>query len=272
MGKSLEDLFKNEFKREISIVGYKDVYKVPLPDVCKEWVVSGTELYAVKGINAPFYEELNKSIVRKLPKGYTAKRRVIDKATRSYLKNEDGSFVYEEYHVPTGSIVVLSDKKIGVPYKSYKVCSKEGYGYIDFVKSTKGIIEYLYVLPKSVLYRVNQTALALSVKNMKNYWGNGYVTWERGTMFLHIIPYKPNSQYEGTKILKTGYSLDYSKDVEQLLAYWQAEGVIPNLAICSLIDGGNLAIKPTTVGYDDYIPVDSLALSDKEIYGSDTTD
>lgn len=267
--KSLEDVFKSEFRNEVSNIGYKDIYKIPLPEVCEAWGVSGTELYAVKGIIEPYYENLNKKIVKRLPKSTVAKRRVIDKAKRSFLKDGDGNFVYEDYTVPTGSIVVVSEVKIELPFKSYKRPSKEGYGYIDFVQTKKGTTEYLYVLPESVLYKVNQTALALSVKNMKNFSGSGYMTWLNGMIFLHIIPYKPNSQYDGTRILKTGYSLDYREEVKTLLDFWQSSGVIPNIALCALSDGTNLAMKGTVVGYDSYTPVESLALSDKKVFGSD---
>lgn len=266
--KTLESIFVSEFKREVANIGYKDIYKIPIPDECKNWNVSGTELYAVNGIRAEFYDKLNKTIVKKLPNGCSAKRRVIDKATRSYLKNENGEYQYEDYSVPSNSIVVTSEIKIELPYKMYKKPSKDGYGYIDFVQKGDKV-EYLYVLPKSVLYRVNQTALALSVKNMKNYTGSGYMTWNNGMIFLHIIPYKPNSKYDGTRILKTGYTLNYDNEFKMLLDYWQNTGIIPNIVLCNLSDGTNLAVKGTTVGYESYVPVDNLALSDKEVYGAE---
>ena len=270
--KSLEDVFKSEFRNEIANIGYKDIYKIPLPEVCKSWDVSGTELYAVKGITTPYYENLNKKIVKRLPKSAVAKRRVIDKATRSFLKDDDGNFVYEDYTVPTGSIVIVSEVKIELPFKFYKRPSKEGYGYIDFIQKKEGTTEYMYVLPESVLYKVNQTALALSVKNMKNFSGSGYMTWSSGMIFLHIIPYKPNSKYDGTRILKTGYSLDYCGEVRSIVNYWQANRVIPNIALCTLNDGTNLAMKGTVVGYESYTPVESLALSDKKVFGSEEYD
>jgi hypothetical protein len=266
--KTLEDVFIKEFKDEVSNIGYKDIYKMPLPPECSNWEVSGTDLFAVKGIEKEYFNLLDKTIVRRPPSGFVVKRRVIDKVTRSYKKGEDGSFVYEDYTVPNKSMVVISDKKIDLPYKDYKYPSKDGYGYIDFIQKGDKV-EYLYVLPKTVLYKINQTALALSVKNMKDYWGRGIVTWAMGTVFLHIIPYKPNSQYIGTKILKTGYTLDYSKDLNTLLRFWQITGVIPNLALTVLSDGSNIALKDTVVGYESYVPVDNVAYGDKEIYGSE---
>lgn len=254
-----------EFRNAVKDVGYKDIYKVALPKEVESWEVSGTEIYGVQGIERGYYSDLNRTFVKRLPRGMVAKRRTIDKVTRGFKVNVDGSNVYEEYKVPSGSIVVLSDKKINLPYTEY-VKPIEGYGYIDFATGGRGI-EYMYVLPKSVLYRVHQTALVLSVKDMKDYSGMGYVTWNMGKIFLHIIPYSPNSQYTGSKVLKTGMSLDYSKEIKTIVDFWQNTGVIPNIGICRLQDDSNLVTKPTTIGYNEYDPIESLPLSEKEVYG-----
>ena len=119
------------------------------------------------------------------------------------------------------------------------------------------------------MYKINQTALALSVTNMKNYAGCGYVTWDHGVIFLHVIPYNPNSSYKGSIILKTGYSLNYNPEIHALLNYWQNVcNLIPKIELCALSDGSNLALRETTVGYDSYNPVENLSLGDKEIYGA----
>lgn len=268
MSRTLEDIFISEFRREVANVGYKDIYKVPIPP---DWQmsVSGTDLYAVRGIETDYYKTLNRSVVKKVPSGYVTKRRVIDKATRGFARDNNGGFRYEDFPKPSGSIAVVSTRRIDLPYSEYKKkVSKEGYGYIDFVESKNGI-EYLYVLPKSVLYKVNQTALVLSVKNMKNFSGSGYVTWENGVIFLHIIPYNPHVKYEGSRVLKTGYSLDYNNDIKRLLTFWKSINYIPDIQLCALADGSNLALRGTTVGYESYMPVETLALGDKEVYGSE---
>lgn len=268
MAKTLEDIFVSEFRKAVSNVGYKDIYKIPLPKECNDWYVSGTDLYGVKGIGKEYYCSLNKSIVKKVPNDYQIKRRLIDKSTRGFSVDSEGKYIYSDFSIPIGSIAVMSNININLPYSEYKKSStKDGYGYVDFV-TNKGVREFMYVLPKSVLYKVNQTALALSVKNMKNYSGNGYVTWNNGVIYLHVIPYNPRAKYEGTKILKTGYSLNYCNEINKILSFWQEYGIIPNIEVCSLSNGSNLVVKETTVGYDEFIPVDNLALSDKEIYGS----
>lgn len=266
---SLESVFVKEFRHSVSNVGYKDIYKIPLPEECSRWGVSGADMFLVKGVpdeETP-YCKLNGTLVKRLPSGTVAKRRVIDKATRGFKRTETDEYVYEDYTVPSGSIVVLSSQNIGVLYKAYKKPTETGYGYIDFVDSGKGR-EYMYVIPKTVLYEVHQTALALSVTNMKNYSGSGYVTWDSGVIYLHVIPYNPRSKYVGSKVLATKVGLDYSEEVTKILSYWQRNGVIPDLKLCVLEDGSNLALKPTSVGYTEYAQVELLALGDKDIYGS----
>ena len=265
--RTLEDVFIKEFRSEVRVVGSKDIYSVPLPEVCKTWEVSGTEEYMVMGIQEEFYQNLNDKVVRKLPHGYVAKRRVIDKAKRSYKRNEDGSFVYQDYQVPAGSAVVLSHKNINLPYSRY-VKDTPGFGYIDYMPKGSEVL-FIYVLPKEHLYKVNQTALAISVKNMRNYQGIGFQTWDNGVIYIHVIPYSPNSKYIGSKILKTGKTLNYSKEIHQLSDYWEKVGLIPCIKLCALQNGENLCLKQTVTGYKDYNPIEPNPISAKEIIGSE---
>ena len=268
---TLEDVFVQEFRQAVSNVGFKNIYKIPVPGCCNNWSVSGTELFLVKGISdaEQYFNRLNSTVVKKLPANYVAKRRVVDKTTRGYKVDKEGKFIYEDYQVPQGSIVVLSPVQIGLPYKGYTSATKSGFGYIDFVEKNAGDVEYMYVIPNTCLYQINQLALAMSVTNMKNYYGRGYVTWQHGTIFLHIIPYKPNAKYVGSRILATKYTLDFKEEIKALLDFWQYAGIIPNLQLCTLFDGTNLALKPTNTGYTGYVPVDNIAIGDKVVYGED---
>ena len=138
---SLEEVFVKEFKKSTGLVGIKDIYNIPLPKGLN-WNVCDTDIYAVKGIEGSF-SGLNKTLVKKLPSGMQAKRRKIDKATRNFMRDPNGGYVYEDYKVPTGSQVVLSNKNLGLSYKEY-LNPKEGYGYVDF-KGTKENATYVYL-------------------------------------------------------------------------------------------------------------------------------
>ena len=266
---SLEKVFIKEFKRNIRTARIsKNIYNVPLPKEIEDWDISGGEVYAIKGVSsegAGLYSNLNKTLVNKLPKGMVASRRKTDLVTRNFVKDSNGRFVYEDIKIPQGSIVVLSKVNLNLPYK-YKV-AEDGFGYIDFVMNglTK---EFLYYVPKKYLYQTYQTALALSVKNMKNFFGMGYVSWKFGTIYLHIIPYKPNQQYVGTKILKTSHKVNYEKEVKTIVDYWVNNDIIPNISLCNTLEEGNLVMKETSRGFDSYEPIDELSLDEKEIYGN----
>ena len=259
---NLQSEFVKEFKQEVGVYGSKDIFSIPLPDCCKSWYVSGREMYYVQGIEDEVFKGLNNTYVERLPKGTVAKRRKIDRVNRCFKRKPDGSFEYEDIKIPSGSIVVISKVNLGVQFK-YK---EEGYGYVDFA-GKKDNRKYLYIVKKENLHKANQTALALSVKNMKNYAGMGYRTWRSGVVYLHIIPYRPGSMYVGSKILKTGTSLNYSEDIEKILNFWLQRNIIPNITLCT-VGEDNLVMKPTEVGYSDFVPYDILSLGDREIYGS----
>lgn len=261
---NLESEFKKELKKELGVYGAKDIYKIPLPDNASKWFVSGTNMYYIQGIEDKYYSKLNNTYVQGLPKGMIAKKRIIDRVNRCYKKNEDGKYLYEDVKIPIGCVVITSEVDLGLPFK-YKV---DEYGYIDYV-IRGGKKRYLYYISKKNLYKAHQTALALSVKNMKNYAGKGYSTWRNGVIYLHIIPYNPRSSYIGTKILRTSNSIeDYGKCIQEIVNYWQNNLVIPNIGLCSMSDGENLVLKDTEVGYADFIPYDMISIGDREVYGT----
>ncbi|MGV3076337.1 hypothetical protein ACEE21_14735 [Clostridium baratii] len=266
---SLERVFIKEFKRAMrnSLVS-KNIYKVPLPDEVGSWEVSNSDMYAVRGIpseSAGLYSNLNRSLVKKVPSGVSVRKRKIDLVNRNFAKNSNGDYIYEDVKIPQGSIAVVSKVNLNLPYK-YRT-SDTGFGYVDFVMNgdTK---EFLYYIPKKYLYVTNQTALALSVKNMKNYYGKGYLTWQFGTIYLHVIPYKHTRNYVGTKILKTSHTLNYEKEVKRLVDFWVANNVIPNITLCNTIDEGNLVLKDTSRGYEDYIPIEEFSMVDVETFSN----
>lgn len=265
---NLEKVFIKEFKRRIrGARENKNIYQVPLPEEVNTWKVSGAEVLGVRGISSEvgLFSMLNKTLVKKLPSGVAVRRRKVDLVNRCFVKDSNGRYVYEDVKVPSGSMAVLSSVNLKLPY-NYKA-KEEGFGYIDFVTNGSER-EFMYYIPKKYLYMSNQTALALSVKNMKNYFGMGYVSWNFGTIFLHIIPYQPNRSYVGTKILKTSHKVNYNGEVKKIVDFWINSGVIPDINLCNTISEGNLVLKETTRGYDSYEPIEELSLVEKEVYWS----
>lgn len=266
---TLESVFIKEFNRSMaSSIKSKNIYQIELPEESKTWRVSGCEMYAVRGITPEaggLYTGLNKTVVSKLPKGMVASRRKVDLVTRDFKRDANGRYIYEEVKVPKGSMVVLSRVNLNLKF-GYK-SNEDGFEYIDFVSNKDGR-EYMYIVPKKYIYKLNQTALALSVKNMKNFSGMGYKTWDSGVIFLHVIPYNHNVRYVGTKILKTGTTLNYKKEVEAIISYWVKNNIIPDIKLCNTEEKGNLILKETSAGYYEYEQYEELSLGEKEIYGS----
>lgn len=225
----------------------KNINAVPLPKDCLHWHRSRNVEYKVESIEKEHYDLLNNTVVTKLPSGSLVQRRVIDKAKRQFKRDEEGNYVFEKVVVPNGSSAVLSNVKISLPYSMYLSC-EDGFGYVDYRGS-----KYLYIIPNDYLYKINLTALVLSVKNMKCFSGMCYQSWDMGKVFLNIIPYNPNAKYTGSKVLCVKRGLDYSKEVQVLVGYWQMVKFIPPIGYCDLEDGSNLCILPDkiTVGYEE---------------------
>ena len=273
--KTIEDIFKQEFKQN-TIAQDENIFKMPLPQEVFSWNKIKTTVYAVKDIPSdnPF-SGLNKSFVYELPKGKVAKRRVIDKVTRSFKKDSDGKFVYEEYKVPSGSIVVTSNRNLQLSYSEY-VKPTPGYGYIDFVVS-KGVKTYSYALPKSVIYRCHPTALVLSNAGLSKhsgsklrcYNGERIRTWRCGTVGLFTIPFNPKKTYSNTVVLKTGFTLNYQEDIQKIEKYWESIGFIPMIDNCYLSTGKNLCVMSEPQGLIEYTYVDTVPMSTKEIFGDE---
>lgn len=266
---SLDSIFIKEFNKVMRIqTNSGDIFSVPLPEESKSWEVSGSELLGVNRIDskAGLFKGLNGSLARKLPKNSVARKRKYDLVTKSFAKDSNGRFIYEDVKVPSGSMVILSSKNLNLPYK-YS-CEDKGFGYIDFI-SIGDKKEYLYYIPKNNLFKVHQVALALSVKNMKNFMGMGYQSWDYGIIYLHVIPYVPTRQYIGSKILKTSFSLDFSNEIRCIVDYWEQNNVIPKIRFCQTIEKDNLVLKPTQRGFEDYIPVEELSIGEKLVLGED---
>ena len=75
---------------------------------------------------------------------------------------------------------------------------------------------------------------------------------------LAVIPYKPGAKYEGTKILATGVGLNYNEQITEVLTYWQAMDVIPNMRLSQLMDGGSVCVVDyiPTYNVEDFIPME----------------
>ena len=272
--RDLESIFVREYKEAVKAsIGSKGIYDVPLPPVVKQWEVSGTDMYNVRDIKESEFSALENKYVRKVPSKYAIQRRVVDKVTRNPKTDEEGNLLYKEVKVPVSSIAVFSHQNLKLKYSWFASDScKNGYGYVDYIVQDGKQHDklYIYILPKSVLYKVNQTALVMTTKgSMKNYTGVGYQTWSMGIIHFFVIPYKPNVSYENTRVLATRGDCLYKKYLDCIIKYWLSVNFIPELNLSELGDGSNLTQKLVPDSGENYIPCESIPLNGKEIYGSE---
>lgn len=264
---NLESEFIKDFHREVVKSTIKNIMNVPLPPQAKEWVVKKEEPLFVKGIEDDFYKGLNSSLVWRLPKNTVVKKRKISKEMRNFQRDSNGNFIYDDVKIPNKSMVCISEISLGLPY-GYRA---ENFGYVDYTID-KGVKKFLYIIPRVYLYPVHQTALVVSVKNMNHLEGMAYKTWRMGTIYLHIIPYKPNNSYTGSRILLTKTTdISYSEEINTIVKYWESVGFIPNIQVCET-SSGNLVSSFLDSGCEDFTQVDELSLGDVEIYGANNGD
>lgn len=237
---------------------------------CRCWERSKNAKVLVKGIprmGVPgLFSDLNSTIVDILPKGKKVLKRKVDLVTRSFMRDKNQGYVYDNYTVPSGSVVVATKFNLHLRWNTKY---SDGFSFIDFEDTREGRYMY-YIIPKKYLYRVNQTALVVSVKNMKSYSGMGYRSYRNGVVFLHIIPYTPSREYIGSRVLKTKMGLDYSKEIEAIVGFWESVGFIPRVGYCFLEDGNNLVLKKTNSDLVSYKAVEMLSLEEEGLYNKNT--
>lgn len=253
--RNLETEFIKEMRDNLPKVGEKSIYDIPLPMSTKGWNISEYALYGVQGITEPEFDKLNKTIVMEYPKGMNLVRKKVDRRTRKFMRDSEGNFVTEPVTVPKNSKAIMSEINLLLRYK-HEVQDKS-FEYVDVI-NIKGKVLYIYLVSTKNLYRVSQTALAMSVRKLKCYSGASYKTWKYGLITLAVIPYKPNAKYEGTKILATGVGLNYNEQITEVLKFWQAMDVIPNMRLSQLMDGGSVCVVDyaPTYNVEDFTPME----------------
>lgn len=259
---TLDEIFKSEFnKTRNNLKGYISIYDLGI----KPKSLPKNDFYNVKGVEVDYYSKLNDSNVMILPRGYELRRRLLKaKDEGGFRTDKDGNVRTVVVSVPKGSVAVMSPMPIGLPF-SFKA---EGYDYVDYIE-VDGKRRYIYILPTSVLYKANFNALALSTKKMKAFSGVAVKTWNMGILNICIVPYKVGRTYESTIILKVKQSLDFSKDVDQLIKVLESKGVISNPVDYMTEEGENIGVSPIDPSFDsiEYNPLEPTSLADANIKG-----
>lgn len=248
-----EELFFKEFNAMVLALraynGPVNIYDMPLPDIPFHRELH--EIAYIQGIDTEYYNKLNESeaIIWKEGK---LKRRKFD-YRGEYMTDSDGNVITEEVTLPQDCIAIVSEIRIGVPYK-FK--TEESFAYVDMVKRDDKIY-YVYIVPKKYCYKINQTALILNTNKMRVYYQGIGLTLKNGSIvYLYVIPYKPSQKERGYRVLCSHTNIDYSKEFVAIRDYWLQNNYMFNPALCNLYEGtkgrNNAALIEFPTVLDEY--------------------
>lgn len=248
-----EELFFKEFNAMVLALraynGPVNIYDMPLPDIPFHRELH--EIAYIQGIETEYYNKLNESeaIIWKEGK---LKRRKFD-YRGEYMTDSDGNVITEEVTLPQDCIAIVSEIRIGVPYK-FK--TEESFAYVDMVKRDDKIY-YVYIVPKKYCYKINQTALILNTNKMRVYYQGIGLTLKNGSIvYLYVIPYKPTQKERGYRVLCSHTNIDYSKEFVAIRDYWLQNNYMFNPALCNLYEGtkgrNNAALIEFPTVLDEY--------------------
>lgn len=269
---TLEEMFFREFNQMMSQrkanTGMFNIHSIDVPEgVFKE--VSTRDKVIIKGISEEYYEKLSNTEAMLWSHGKLSRRKFDYKG--EFIKR-DGKYVLEDVTLPHESVAVISDVKIGVPTK-FK--SKESFEYVDVIhrKTPDGVeVKYVYIIPREYCYKLNQTALVLSLNKLRVYYQGSSICLQNGyVMYIYVIPYKATSTRERNyRVLCTDTTIDgYKGKVDDLIAYWYQRGYLFDYEQCQLFEGvkgrTNAAYESFPIvidSYERYNPEKSMATVD----------
>lgn len=307
---TLTEIFKREFKTaRANLPVNTSIYDLNLPQSS----LPKGNFYVVDGITEDLYKDLNGQHVMLYPRqgGKPLERRRLN-SEGEFMYDRQGNHRIDEIPCPKGYVAVVSRFALTLPYEA----ERNGYNYVDYfdlpeseangLKSSKAkadielydlfgygeeenssadvvegeeplIRHFIYVLPKSVLYKVHFNALAVSSKTMKAYEGISVKTWTSGVLHICVIPYKAGNTYANTVILDVKPSLDFEEEVSELLGYLVQHGIMSDPYEYLTDEGENLGISEVVPAYDkfeyqskDLYSLDNVAEQEfEEVFGKE---
>lgn len=274
--KTIDNVFYRDFRdmmntrRGITTFNYVDI---PLPEL--KTMLNGTPkgyMATVKGIKEPFFERLNGEEVQLVGRTTLKKRQVLSDG--SFRKDSKENFVYTQIPVKHDCVAILSRRSVGLKRfvevngmkKEHKV--SEGFRYVDYIETENGR-KYIYIVPKTFVYRLSLCALVLTPNKHRVYYKGCKLALQNGNyIYLHVIPFKfrENLSY---RVLGVKAGFDFDTEVNQILRFWTEIGVIfdPKLtALEGTVSGvTNLGIMDLegTCSLEDYVPY-TVSLADEK--------
>lgn len=252
--RTLEEVFIKEFKAKRANSNTVSLFNLGLKDAS----IGRVTMFQVSGIEVDYFKELNDTNVMLIPSGTKLEKRRFNSKGEP-IKKSSGGYMSYDYSLPKGSRAVYSKVNIKLP-SSFK---ETGYDYVDYVD--KGNTRYfIYVLPKTVIYRLYNTALALSTKKLSGYSTLKLNTWNAGVLYLCVIPYKGGRKYQATIVLQVSYGLDYSIKTKEVLEKLITDGVMSPYDLYETEEKGNLGYEQidSPLNVIDYVLKDIMSLAE----------
>lgn len=247
---------------------------IPIPE--NNWSIDTHDKVYIRNINEEYFNKLNdtEAILWSKPKLI---RRKFDHNMEFIMRKDDPTkFEFEDVVLPHGSVAIVSDEKIDVPYstttrtgRKVKYKPSDGFTYVDVINKVAPngtrIIKYIYIIPKCYCYKENQAALVISFNKLRSYYSGAQVSLTNGQyLYLHAIPYKPTSNTpKNYRVLKTQTSSqEFDEDVSALINYWVSNNIMFNPADCEMCEGykgkENMAYELLPPVLDEFIRYDSM--------------
>lgn len=269
---TLEEMFFREFNQMMNQRhAANPMFSIQNLDVPKGALgeINKFDMVYVKGITEEYYSKLNNTEAY-LWSGGKLSRRKYDHTGKYIMK--DGKYDIQEVTLPHECVAIISDENISVPVR-FK--PKESFEYVDCVQRTNPdgtkTVKRVYIVPREYCYKMAQTALVISLTKLKSYYLGGSYSFQHGyVVYIYVIPYKPRSNISRSyRILATKTDIDYTEEINSLVAYWNQRGYLFNKEDCTLYEGikgrDNLAYEyfpPTVEAYERYKPDLSMAKQD----------
>lgn len=224
-------------------VGFSEFIRKALPNTYG--VLEETEAIdycLIKGVTAPYFEKLNKSVVILQPRISYTKR--ITGNDGKFIEDTQGTPMTRDIDIPKGSRVVSSP--ISIHLQNYVVKENgrreftdlpDGFGYIDYVEMPNKTRKFLYYIPREYIYPVQLNALVFSQSRLTSryYWGRRYF-FNRGvnSAYLYIAPYSNSILKPGNVVCNLKISDDFDQEIQSLEHFWQSmagSGGVPRPSI-----------------------------------------
>lgn len=253
--------FKNMMNIRSSLFPPFKLSDLPLGDD----MFSGTpkrSLAIIRGIDEPFFSRLNNWTVELVGRSTLSKRLALSDG--SFRKDDKGNYVVTPVPVPNISVAVISSLSIGLlrKYEDGRIHNvSDGFKYVDYFVSD-GNKKYIYIIPRSNVYKLNLSALVVSLTHRRSFYKGCKLALQNGRyVYLYVVPFKYRS-YGEEVVVGVKPSINFEKEVSTLLSYWLSIGVTFDLSLTKLDDTlngvNNVGILDIegTLSYEDFTPFD----------------